>query len=461
MKKIFALLIGKVVRKSARLFGGGGSTFPGKVVAKIYPNFNQEFLKGLKYGVVIISGTNGKTTTTKIVAETLENLGISVFTNPTGSNFTTGVTSSIVEQSTAGGKINKEIAVLELDEAYAAKFVESTTVTHCMILNVMRDQLDRFGEISTTANLLSKVVAATEKTVILNREDPRVRNMAENAKGKKVHFFGFDKRLSDLFPNDDELYSIPDKGSHGSGSSSGGSAGSDGSAGGSGAGSDDKRSDKKSRRDAENQKAEVVLDAVRKDGVAEIEVDGQLVEIKTKLNGIYNLFNLTGAIALIKNIVDNDISEIVKAAQDVTPAFGRGERIVLKDGSIVDLILVKNPIGFRLALKSFEEKPAETMIAINDNYADGRDVSWLWDVDFSSISSVDMVSGIRAWDMALRLTHEDVSVLEVDVEINRAIRNFLAKNEGKNKRIYATYTAMLSIRTSLSKVTTIEDVGLR
>ena len=144
----------------------------------------------------------------------------------------------------------------------------------------------------------------------------------------------------------------------------------------------------------------------------------------------------------------------------MAPAFGRGESLVV-DGLPLELVLVKNPSGFRLGLKSFPAAGYATMIAINDNYADGRDMSWLWDVEFDTLrdGGVDQLTGSRAYDMALRLQYDDVAIGAVDTEIAPALAAFIRGAQGKPKRIFCTYTAMLAIRRELSKITTVEVVS--
>lgn len=128
----------------------------------------------------------------------------------------------------------------------------------------------------------------------------------------------------------------------------------------------------------------------------------------------------------------------------------------------MELILVKNPMGFRLALTSFPAEGHGTMIVINDQYADGRDMSWLWDVDFASLraTGVDMVSGVRATDMALRLAYDGVEARSIDEDIDRAVKRFLAGNPNQPKHIYCTYTAMLAVRKRVATFTHVEDAGL-
>ena len=152
------------------------------------------------------------------------------------------------------------------------------------------------------------------------------------------------------------------------------------------------------------------------------------------------------------------MNSLLGALSTVTPAFGRGETITVA-GQPLELVLVKNPAGFRLSLESFNPEGYATMIAINDNYADGRDMSWLWDVDFTSLSSSIYVTGIRAYDMALRLQYDEVSIEKVETELAAALTDFIQKHPDTPKRIYCTYTAMLALRKELGKITQVEVVS--
>lgn len=199
MPKPHIAAIGKVVRHVSRL-RGGGSAFPGLVIEKIDPAFTSDVLRSLPRGVVIISGTNGKTTTTKMTVELLESQGLRVFTNRTGSNFARGVTAALLAEIDYKGRLRADIAVLELDEAHAVKFVQTIKPRYSLLLNVMRDQLDRFGEIDTTAGMLAAIAQATTDTVVLNREDPRVAKIADTTLSAQVRYFGLSSQLLAQFP---------------------------------------------------------------------------------------------------------------------------------------------------------------------------------------------------------------------------------------------------------------------
>lgn len=423
IRQITSTTVGKFVRQIARL-RGGGSALPGLVVEKIDRNFLARTLSGLQYGTVLISGTNGKTTTTKIIVELLEGQGLKVFTNGTGSNFTRGVVAALLGKISWSGKLNADIAVLELDEAHAIHFVKSVKPTHSLILNVMRDQLDRFGEIDHTAKLLKTIATSTTTSVTLNREDGRIRDIASNLGNDiSVTYFGLAEKLLSSFPSDESLHNNLDV-------------------------------------KPSNTIADVELISFDKSR-ASFLFDGTIHTTSLKLNGIYNTFNAAAALATVRQVLKEktDTLKLMTSLSEISPAFGRGETIMI-DNQPLELVLVKNPSGFRLGLSSFEPEGYATMIAINDHYADGRDMSWLWDVSFDSLKDggVSQISGIRAYDMALRLHYDGVNIEHVDTNLANALTKFLNDHENSPKRIYCTYTAMLAIRKQLKTHTSMRGL---
>ncbi|OYX43732.1 Mur ligase [Candidatus Saccharibacteria bacterium 32-49-12] len=417
--------IGKAVRALMRL-RGGGSALPGLIVERLDPDFVKRTLIDLPHGVVLVSGTNGKTTTTKMVVSLLESAGLKVFTNRTGSNFVRGVAAALVKDVDLTGHLDADVAVLELDEAHAVRFIEVIKPRTSLLLNVMRDQLDRFGEIDSTARLLTTVAQATSRNVILNREDPRIRDIAKQlSDSQNITYFGLSDIVRANFPNDDDIHSL---------------------------------------RLVEQQnlpEASVLLMGYG-DGEATLSINQQIYTTKLKIRGIYNVFNAAAAVATVRAVLGDDTSnaDLINSLSNVTPAFGRGETLII-DHQPLELVLVKNPSGFRLSLQSFDPTNYATMIAINDNYADGRDMSWLWDVEFDSLTEegVAMVTGVRAYDMALRLQYDEITVDKVDPDIDSALKQFVKSNRSKPKRIYCTYTAMLAIRKSLRRLTKVEIVS--
>ncbi len=420
----FSVLIGKFVKKITQL-RGGGSALPGLVMEKIDRKFVKRSLDQLPYGSVVISGTNGKTTTTKMVVELLEGQGLKVFTNRTGSNFVRGVASALLGEVSSRGKLTADIAVLELDEAHAVQFVDQVQPNYSLLLNVMRDQLDRFGEIDNTAEMLHKIAFATKEKVIINRDDPRLVK-DRFLKDLRVPFvtYGVSPELQKQFPSDDNLHYKNDQ------------------------------TQNTVKQDDTN------LDSIENDS-ATISYNSAQHRVKLALRGLYNIQNAVGAVALCRQILGKKLDEVklFESLQQVSPAFGRGESIIV-NGQPIELVLVKNPSGFRLGLQSFKPDGYATMIAINDQYADGRDMSWLWDVDFSSLSAegVAIVSGVRAYDMALRLQYDEIKTKIVDTDLEKALDTIISNYPDQPKRIYCTYTAMLALRKSLSKITEVEVI---
>ncbi len=429
MSRPLVRLVGQGIRYASKL-RGGGSAFPGLVMEKLHPQFVAEELAKLPRGVVVVSGTNGKTTTTKMVVQLLEAQGLKVFTNRTGSNFVRGVAAALLGEMSLTGKLDADIAVLELDEAHAVHFVRMVKPRYSLLLNVLRDQLDRFGEIDTTRRMLATVAEATTGTIVLNREDPRIRSLAEKASvGTQVAYFGLSEKLRELFPSDDEMRS---------------GQGKDGAT-----------------LAPELPAASVVLTDF-KGTDATFNLAGQEVAGTINLYGVYNIYNAAAAMALTQEVLGDqlDQAKLLAELEHIAPAFGRGETLTV-NGQSLQLLLVKNPSGFRLSLASADARDYATMITINDAYADGRDVSWLWDVDFHSLvnGGVAMVSGVRAYDMALRLQHDDVYVEDINENLEEALAAFIKKAEGRPMRIFCTYTAMLAIRKELAKITDVETVS--
>ena len=434
MRSRLTVALGRTARLAARVRGGGsgGTAFPGLVMERTDPGFLERTLSRLPRGVIVVSGTNGKTTTTKMVVQLLREQGLKVFTNRTGSNFVRGVLAALLTEVDAAGNLDADIAVLELDEAHAVHFVARVRPRACLLLNVMRDQLDRFGEIDYTASLLHSIAKATSDVVVLNGDDPRLAAPAflEDVTARVVSF-GAGEDLRSLFLSDDDL-----------------------------------RTGLASPRDrGEGPGPRVTLEAINGQR-ATVRVDGASHEVDFAIPGVHNLINACAALGVVLEVLgeDADLPGLLATLGTVQAAFGRGEVLTL-DGRPVQLSLVKNPAGFRMGLLSAaaQAQAGEVMVvAINDEYADGRDMSWLWDVDFAALraNGVAVVTGVRAWDMALRLRYDDVEVTDVEPDLRKAVALMrrAATDADRPMRIFTTYTAMLALRSILGEMTDVEEV---
>ena len=415
---LFAVWLGKLTLLALRLIGRRGNALPGLVVEKVVPGYLARAMAGLPEGVVIVTGTNGKTTTTKMVATILAER-YRVLTNDTGSNFVRGAITSTVEHATWGGRLPYDVAVFELDEAWAVRFVALVKPRRALLLNVMRDQLDRFGEIDTTAALLGKVAAATTGHLVLNRDDERIAALAGQTSAQ-VSYYGVSPELRPLFPNDEELYGGP--------------------------------------LTASTLPAAAELRALTSTERPQVTVaiGGDEHEVLLRAEGPHNAQNATGAVALALTFGLDDAS-VLSGLAKVSPAFGRGQSFDV-DGRRVVLQLVKNPAGFRQTLRTLDSGPTAdaVVVTINDDYADGRDVSWLWDVDFTALVGYPAhmsTSGTRAADMALRLHYDDVPTAEVEPDLEKAVRSAVsAAPAGGEVVVFSTYTAMWALHAILLRI---------
>ncbi len=428
-----AIAISKLARTVVRLRRRGGSALPGLVAETIAPDFLSQTLSHLPDGIIIITGTNGKTTTTKMVADLLTGLGKKVLTNKSGSNFTRGIAATIVQETKLGHSLTHDIAVIELDEAYAKKFVQIVRPRYVVALNVIRDQLDRFGEIDTTARLIASVLQAATSGSVINGDDPRLLAIGQQLT-TPVSYYTVSPALRANFPTDEELHAIsePASADHTSTADTGKV--------------DLEHTPHKPSQGAASLPASAVELTSFNGRQVEFTIDGKLYPTELSVTGQYNFQNAAAAIAAARLVMpDTPVETILTKLSVVQPAFGRGESLTI-GGRQLEIILVKNPAGFQQALLSFQT-PAATMIAINDNDADGRDVSWLWDVNFESLRSggVSMVSGIRAYDMALRLKYEEVPYGDVTLDLGTALRAFVSGAPDQPLRVFCTYTAMLPL----------------
>jgi len=375
------------------------------VVEKIDKGFVREVLNELPQGVVVVSGTNGKTTTTKMVVELLQSQGLKVFTNGTGSNFVRGVIASLLEVVDKRGRLDADIAVLELDEAHAVKFVEIVKPRYSLLLNVQEDQVDRFGGVEGVAKKLWEVAEATTEAVVVNREDTFLRRVQPQA---EVVYYGLDKRLLPEFFDAGEV----------------------------------------SGEQSVNVPTRLVLSSIKGKRV-EYKMGNKVYSTTMAMEGIYNAYNAAGALTLVSVILPKiSIGDLLKPLSKVASAYGRGESLIV-GGKEVKLILVKNASGLRLSLQSFNSRKYKVAMAINNAPADGQDVTWLAKVDFSVLDRVELVGGAKGAEVAEWIREDGVKVDRVAGSLGEFARE--VKKWDEPTYVFANYTALFKIRRLLVK----------
>jgi UDP-N-acetylmuramyl tripeptide synthase len=442
-----------------RLGRGGGTAAPGLVADRIDPRLLDKITARLPAGAIVIAGTNGKTTVSRMVADVLEANGLQVTHNRSGSNLARGVASALAARATLSGNPQADIAVIESDEAALPEILRRVAPRVVVLNNLFRDQLDRYGELNAIASLWRPALAQLPpaSTVVVNVDDPTLADLTDGISARRVAFgladpdaryqlaalpHAVDAAICRRCGSDltyDALYSA-----HLGDWRCPGCA-------------------------AARPRLEVRGRAITLNGVDSLRVgierDNQTrplppLDLEVAIPGLFNVYNAV-AVAATATVLDVPASRIESALAAYQPAFGRIERIPFRGRTII-LTLVKNPVAFnetmRMLTIATDGLTVPTLIAINDLDADGRDVSWLWDVDFELLASGAAplyTSGIRGADMANRLKYAGVPA-----ERLHALPNDLARGldafidtlpEGGVGYILPTYTAMLGLRQVLAE----------
>lgn len=453
------LFITKLSAYVSRLLGrGGGQALPGLLAEWLDPDLARKLVVGLPHGVIIVTGTNGKTTTTKLIRAALEAAGEQVLSNTTGSNLKRGVVSALITAADwRGGLRRKTIGLFEVDEASLRQVAPLLQPSHILVLNLFRDQLDRYGELDTTAALIGQGIAATKAQLYLNADDPLVASLAKYAgssSSERVSFFGIEglpvqastayqmATDSDRCPVCHERleFSRVFYGHVGHYRCHYGHF----------------------SRPQPGVAITSVASADLQGSRFTLALDGHRSEFSFPLPGTYNLYNALATVSLGYGL-GLDIETMRSTLARAEPAFGRVEQVAIK-GRMVYLLLIKNPAGFTQVLETFliGHKEPRVMLAVNDLDADGRDVSWLWDVPLEALTPMKPVvvtAGIRGADMALRLHYAGI-VSEGFEDLGNAVERLIEQTPvGETAYILPTYTAMLQVRKLLSKLTQIAEIS--
>jgi lipid II isoglutaminyl synthase (glutamine-hydrolysing) len=451
-----AIATARAARLASRALGtGGGSTVPGVVARRVDPGALAKLSARLRLGSAAITGTNGKTTTTRMISKILQTAGVRAVNNSTGANLVTGVTAALVSDSDLFGRPASEMGLFEVDEASVPKVAAEAELRILAVLNLFRDQLDRYGELAYTGKVIASAFGDLPEggAVVLNADDPLVASLGGSA-GRSV-YYGVDEPSLDT----GRLQHIADsKDCPVCGTALAYDAVYMGHVG-----VYDCRNCSFGRPELAYKASRVRLDGARGSDFLLSTPVGES-EVRIKLPGLYNVYNALAA-AIVAAEAGAGLEEISRGLGEFGGAFGRVERVRAGDREAF-LLLIKNPVGFNEILRTFvaSDDARHVLIAINDNHADGRDVSWLWDVDFEMLAearleaqtkgaSPFLVAGLRAEDMAVRLKYADLPVGSVTPDLGEAIKTALEVTPpGETLYVLPTYTAMLEIRKTLSEL---------
>jgi UDP-N-acetylmuramyl tripeptide synthase len=446
-----ALMAGRAAAVLSRRLGrGGGTVIAGHLVPRIAPGALRDVTRSLPNGSIVVSGTNGKTTTTRLISHILRSAGMRPIHNRAGANLLSGLFTAVAQGTDWQARPRGDVGLFEVDEATIPSALQHIQPRVLLLHNIFRDQLDRYGEVHFVADLWRTAIRrlSATSTVLLNADDPLVAELPSGSvdSAARILTYGIadptvgvenpphasDARLCPrcgsplgygvFFYGHLGHYACPHCGF--------------------------------ARPTPEVSATSVELLGDEGSNLTVATTDG-VIRARLHLPGLYNVYNALAALAACTALgVRRDI--IARALETFTTAFGRFERIQVEDRQLF-LALVKNPVGFTEVLRTVLGAAGRRtlLIAINDLFADGTDVSWLWDVEFERLAdrvNVAVCSGLRAEDMAVRLKYAGVEPerIRIESDFRRAIELALSAAE-PNETVYVlpTYTAMLELRNIL------------
>jgi len=402
-----------------------GTSVIGLFVLKLCPDFLKYANNYITENKINVTGTNGKTTTSGLISHLIENSGKSVINNSMGANMLNGVVNALALQINPFKK--SEYSVIELDEANVELVYKSFDADYLLVTNLFRDQLDRYGELATTKKFIQNGIdMKPDITLILNADDPLVASL--NAKYKV--FYGIKEVIyaDNIKPYESETkeaFNCPC--------------------------GKELKYDKVFYAqqghyycDCGYKRPDVKYDATVTLYNTHSVVNLCGIDYYIPLTGLFNAYNAIAGIAVALELGIKDIESGVKSFKT---AFGRSEVKKLNKKNVL-IQLIKNPVGANEVLKTID-KDSDILIIINDNYADGRDISWLWDAEFEFLNEVKKeitVSGTRAEDMALRLKYAGIKPDKIKIikDIKKAV-DYIGKTADNNITILPTYTALLKL----------------
>lgn len=447
----FSVLSCKLCRFAIRLLGRGGTDFPGRVALKLCPGLLGYLAKDVT--TILVTGTNGKTTTSRMVEQAMTDSGISFFANKSGANLLSGVTAEFAMHSSLTGRCKYPYALIEADEAAFKAISRYVNARAVVVTNVFRDQLDRYGEVTHTLdNLKIGIANCANATICINADDSLTRSIADEIQNRVV-FYGVDtpiyeKRVAEL---SDAPYCIKCKHEYvydyvtyghlggyrcpvcGYG------------------------------RPVPEVSVTKVLSTDTEGSHVLIACGGKEYDTTVNLPGGYNIYNACAAMACGRAL-GLDPAVVSRSLFSFSCGFGRMEKFEI-NGTSLRMILIKNPAGCNQVLNFLTntKEPSVFVVCLNDRAQDGKDISWIWDVDFEKVAGMGdrlaqlLVSGVRADDMALRFHYAGVPAEKIHVIKEYGKLMEACVTQDKPVYIMPTYTAMLDLREKISRTYGFKD----
>ncbi|MDO4522455.1 MAG: MurT ligase domain-containing protein [Eubacteriales bacterium] len=438
LRRMAAVWTAKIVAKICKMMGKQGVTWAGKIALSMDPAILTELADEVREKIYVVCGTNGKTTTNNLLCSTLEAQGKKVICNHTGSNMLNGCVAAFVLSAKNNGRLDADYACIEVDEASALRIFPHFQPDYMVLTNLFRDQLDRYGEIDITMNLMMEAMRmAPQMKIIVNADDALSTYVAMESGNPYVTYGIGDKVFEESINEIKEgrfckkcgakmeyhFYHFSQLGdyycSH-----------------------------------CDFKRPEIKYNATNIQTQNQLSFDVGTRHIAANYRGFYNVYNILACYAAARE-GGLEIANFTDVLKKYNPENGRNEHFSIKGTEII-LNLAKNPAGFNQNISAVmeDEKKKDLIILINDNDQDGTDVSWLWDVDFDRLADANVssitVSGIRCQDMRLRLKYVDITS-KVEPDVEKAIRESIACGCG-NLYVLVNYTGLYSTHNILKKM---------
>lgn len=434
MRKLLAVWAAKLASVAGKLVGKKSSSTPGVIAMKICPSLISSLKKNITKGVIVTCGTNGKTTTNNLLNTALKKSGYTTICNDLGANMLGGVATTFAMACNIFGKFKADYAVLEVDEASARRVFKYIKPDVMVITNLFRDQLDRYGEIDKTIEFLNEAIDMSDGVkLVLNGDDPLLKQFGD---GREAYYFGISEQV---LPQVDETkegrfcakcggeqeynyfhysqlgdYYCPHCG---------------------------------------NKRPDINFPATNVDLSESMKFTVGSDNIDVNYRGFYNIYNILAVYASL-NVLGVKTENFNNILSDYKPQIGRMELIKIGNKPCI-LNLAKNPAGFNQAIQTvlLDKRKKDVIVAINDLANDGRDVSWLWDVDFDKLSEANLntltTTGIRLYDISLRFKYADVKVDNITSNMKEAIKKCVENSDSEVCYVLVNYTALFSTQTTM------------
>ena len=443
--RVLCIWFAKLIAVCCHMIGHNATNAAGKVIVRIYPEILTDLSKQVKEKIIVVCGTNGKTTTNNMIYKILTDSGKTVVCNNLGANMIEGVIVAFLNNCTLTGRLKADFACLEIDEGYAVRVFKYMKPHYVVLTNLFRDQLDRYGEIDITTKMLHNAFQElSDTTLILNADDPLGVQFGHKESLKKL-YYGINQKINveesetkegRICPlcGEDLSYSLYYYSQLGHFTCP--------------------------KCDFKRPDTDYTVHDISFDNGLDFYINE--THINLNYRGLYNVYNILAAFTAVceSGIDKNTVNNIL---QSYKPQIGRMEEFAFRNKKVV-INLSKNPAGFNQGISTvlLDTTPKDILIAINANLQDGTDVSWLWDVDFERLDRDDTLSittcGTRCYDMYLRLKYSDMTNIFVDTDIRHAITELL-KTESKIVYLLVNYTTLFPTQKIVKELLEEENDG--